>query len=60
MWQQSIKHFPLTTAYANKAVTIAWGMLWGILFFREDITHNMAIGAIIVIIGVVLVVTADA
>lgn len=58
-WQQIIKHLPLNTAYANKAVTIVWGILWGILFFKEAITWNMIVGAVVVIIGVVLVVLAD-
>lgn len=59
VWQQIIKHLPLTTAYANKAVTIVWGILWGSLFFDEAIKWNMIVGAIIVIIGVIVVVTAD-
>ena len=28
-WQQVIKHLPLITAYANKAVTVIWGMIFG-------------------------------
>ena len=59
VWQQIIKYLPLTTAYANKAVTIAWGILWGALFFGETVKWNMIIGAVIVILGVVLVVRAD-
>lgn len=59
VWQQIIKHLPLTTAYANKAVTIVWGIIWGLIFFNEQIKWNMIVGAIIVIIGVVLVVRAD-
>ena len=38
LWQQIIKRMPLTTAYANKAVTVVWGMVWGALLFQEDIT----------------------
>ena len=30
-WQQVIKHLPLTTAYANKAITVVWGILLGFL-----------------------------
>ena len=59
VWQQIIKHLPLNTAYANKAVTIAWGILWGVLFFHEQVKWNMLVGAAIVIVGVILVVTAD-
>lgn len=59
VWQQIIKPLPLTTAYANKAITIVWGILWGFLFFDEAIKWNMIVGAIIVIIGVIVVVTSD-
>lgn len=59
VWQQVIKQLPLNTAYANKAVTIAWGILWGFLFFGEQIKWNMILGAVVVIIGVVLVVKSD-
>lgn len=59
VWQQIIKHLPLVTAYANKAVGIVWGILWGLIFFGEQLKWNMIVGAVIVIIGVVLVVRAD-
>lgn len=59
VWQQIIKHLPLTTAYANKAIGIVWGILWGILIFHEQLKWNMIVGAIIVIIGVVVVVKSD-
>lgn len=58
-WQQILKHLPLTVAFANKAVTVIWGMLWGVLFFGEAITWQMVVGAIIVIAGVVLYSFAD-
>ena len=59
VWQQIIKHLPLTTAYASKAITIVWGILWGLLFFEEHIKWNMIVGAIIVIVGVIIVVKSD-
>ena len=59
VWQQLIKYLPLTTAYANKAITIVWGILWGFLFFREQIKWNMIVGAAVVIAGVIVVVRAD-
>lgn len=59
VWQQIIKKLPLNTAYSNKAVTIAWGILWGFLFFQETIKWNMILGAVIVIFGVIIVVRAD-
>ena len=59
VWQQIIKYMPLSTAYANKAITVVWGILWGVLFFQETVSWNMIIGAIVVIIGVIIVVTSD-
>lgn len=58
-WQQIIKKLPLTTAFSNKAVTIVWGIIWGFIFFHESITLGKAIGAIIVIMGVILYAYAD-
>lgn len=58
-WQQIIKHLPLTTAFANKAVTVVWGIIWGCAFFHEMITPGKVIGAVLVIMGVVLYAYAD-
>ncbi|MDY4784951.1 EamA family transporter [Pygmaiobacter massiliensis] len=59
LWQQVIKHLPLTTAYANKAITVVWGILFGTLFFKETLTLQQIIGAVIIILGVWLFVRAD-
>ena len=58
-WQQVIKHLPLTTAYANKAVTVVWGILLGFLIFGESVTPRQVVGALIIIVGIVLFVRAD-
>lgn len=59
-WQQIIKHLPLITAYANKAVTVIWGLVFGLVVFGETITIRKVIGAAIIIVGVYFIVTADA
>ena len=59
VWQQIIKRLPLTFAYSNKAVTVVWGMIWGMCFFGETITAQKAIGAVIVIVGVILYSLSD-
>ena len=56
VWQQILKKFTLTTAFLNKSVTIIWGMIWGVLFFGEQIKWNMILGATIVLLGISLVV----
>lgn len=47
------------TAYANKAVTVLWGLIWGLLFFGETITLQKILGAVIIACGIVLVVRSD-
>ena len=58
-WQQIIKHLPLTVAYANKAITVVWGIIWGLLIFGEKITSGKVLGAVFVICGIVLYAVSD-
>ena len=58
-WQQILSRMALTSAFANKAVTIVWGIIWGFLFFQEQITLGKVIGGTLIIAGVVLFATAD-
>lgn len=52
-WQQIIKRLPLNVAFANRAVTVLWGIVWGITLFGETISIGKIIGAILVIGGVI-------
>ncbi len=54
VWQQIIKKLPLTVAFANKAVTVIWGIVWGIVFFNETVTLGQLFGTLLIIIGIVL------
>ena len=54
VWQQLIKKLPLVFAYANKAITIVWGIIWGALLFSERITSGKIIGAAVVIAGIII------
>lgn len=58
-WQQFLKRIPLTTAYANRAMTMLWSMVFGALIFREAITWNMILGVAVIAVGVYFVVTGD-
>ena len=58
-WQQVIKRLPLTTAYANKAVTVVWGLAAGFLLFGEKLTPGRVLGALLVVAGVVLFAFSD-
>lgn len=57
LWQQILKKFSLTEAFANKAIVIIWGIIWGALLFHEKISWRMIPGAFIIMIGVIVVVT---
>ena len=59
-WQQIIRKMPLTTAFAQKAVTVVWGILWGILFFGEKMTWGKGFGALLIIAGILLFSTEEA
>lgn len=54
VWQQIIQVMPLMVAYANKAVVIMWGLLWGVLFFDERISIGKLAGALMAATGVIL------
>lgn len=54
LWQQIIKKFQLSIAYANKALTLMWSMLWNFLILSQGITVKKAIGVLIVIAGVIV------
>lgn len=58
-WQQVIKRLPLTTAYANRGITVVWGIFWGFAFFHEVITPGKIVGAIMIVAGIVLFSRAD-
>lgn len=54
LWQQVIKHFELSIAYANKAMTLLWGLLWGAVLFKEHITVTKVAGMLLVIVGIIV------
>lgn len=54
LWQQVIKRLELSVAYANKAVTLIWAMVWGKLIFDERITLSKMAGILLVIAGIVI------
>ena len=53
-WQQIIKRIPLTLAFANKSVTVIWGLILGAIFYHEQITIGKVVGAMLIISGIVL------
>ena len=54
LWQQIIKHMPISTAYMFKGTSLIFGLLIAGLLFAEPITQNNIIGATIIITGIAL------
>ena len=59
LWQQVIKRFELSVAYANKAITLLWALVWGIFIFHEEITPGKVIGILFVMAGIYVLNTGD-
>jgi drug/metabolite transporter (DMT)-like permease len=59
LWQKILKKLPLTVAMANKSVTVIWGLIFGRLIFHESITIWSIIGAVVIVVGILIVVDAD-
>lgn len=59
LWQQIIKKFEISVAYANRAMALLWSIVWALVFFNEKITIYNVIGVIIVIIGTIIVNSDD-
>lgn len=54
LWQQIIKKFQLSVAYANKSLTLLWSMLWNYIIFSQGITPGKVAGVVLVMIGVMI------
>ncbi len=55
LWQQMIKRFELSVAYANRAMALLWSMVWAVLFFHDRIGLKNVCGILLVIAGTVIV-----
>ena len=51
-WQQVIKKFSLSTAYANKSVYLLWSQIWAVVIFHENLSVRNIIGILVVLTGV--------
>ena len=55
LWQQMIKRFDLSVAYANRAMALLWSAVWAVVLFHENLTGKQLLGIAFVIIGTVIV-----
>ena len=54
LWQQLLKRFELSIAYANKAMTLLWSLMWSVVLFGEGVTIKKVIGVLLVIAGTII------
>ena len=59
LWQQMIKRFPLSVAYANRSMALCWSLLWSILIFGNEVTPQNLAGILLVIAGTWIVNSDD-
>ncbi len=54
IWQQVLKHMTLSFAFINKPITVIYPLIWGTLFFHEQVTPRMFLGALVILLGIVI------
>ena len=54
-WQQMIKIFPLSVAYANRAVALLWSAVWAKIIFKEAVSVRQIVAIVIVILGMIII-----
>lgn len=54
-WQQMIKIFPLSVAYANRAMALLWSAVWAKIIFGEEIDIKQMLGIVFVILGTLII-----
>lgn len=56
-WQWVLKKMDLTVAFANRACSLVYSLVFGALIFREEITVNKILGCVLAVAGVLLYVS---
>lgn len=55
LWQQLIRRFELSVAYANRSIALGWSLLWAVLIFQEKLTVQKLAGVLLVILGTTII-----
>lgn len=54
-WQLVLKEMNLSVAYPLKVLTLVFGMFFGVVLFKENLTIGMIIGSLLIFLGVYFV-----
>ena len=55
LWQQMIKRFELSAAYANRSMALVWSMVWAAVYFGNTITVKNITGVLLIVAGIVII-----
>lgn len=55
LWQQMIKRFELSVAYANRSMAVVWSMMWAVVFFHDTITIQNILGVLLIVTGTLII-----
>lgn len=55
LWQQMMKRFSLSVAYANRSMAVVWSMVWAVVFFHDTITIKNLAGVLLIVLGTVII-----
>lgn len=56
LWQKLLNKADLSKAYMFKSTTLIWSLIYGMLFFGENIAISKVLGIIITMIGMIIIV----
>ena len=56
LWQLALKDNKLSTAYMMKGSTIVFGLIFGVLIFKEQVSLANILGCLIIFLGIKMVV----
>lgn len=60
LWQQMIKRFELSVAYASRSMAVVWSMIWAAVFFHDTITARNILGVLLIVAGTLIIDLKDA
>jgi len=59
LWQQVLKRFQLGVAISNKGITVIFSLMWSAVIFKEQISIQNILGAVIIILGIWVVSSSE-
>ena len=55
LWQQVLKHIPLSVAMANKPIALILSLVWAFILFDEVLNAKTVVGIAIILAGLAII-----